>query len=139
MTTVDFWKRMSVMRVQGQGDGGKERYVFLSFDRLPAERLKRRRGATWGEEDKWQRCGVLADIPSEWLSEAQGSRRGIKKWILVGLVIVSSLLRMHSTAVMPENYRANAQLLIIIGAGVAYGVLATTNKPKSGIVEGKDA
>ena len=29
MTTVDFWKRMSVMRVQG--DGGKERYVLVCF------------------------------------------------------------------------------------------------------------
>ena len=33
MTTVDFWKRMSVMRVQGQGDGGKERYVGSAFSR----------------------------------------------------------------------------------------------------------
>jgi hypothetical protein len=30
MTTVDFWKRMSVMRVQGQDE--KERCVFFYFD-----------------------------------------------------------------------------------------------------------
>jgi hypothetical protein len=86
MSTVDFWKRFSVMRLDADGTGGKERYVGTYS---PLE--------------------LNADERSEWLKSAENGRKTLWR-LAIGLVLLVS----RNCPPLTSLYRkVNSELVLI--------------------------